>query len=482
MAASRARDEWQVIGKKSWNNIGLAVGRATLTGRRAEPIVGRMQQLADVWAKPGFQKAAANLGWLMAERAVRLVFGVGVGFLVARYLGPVRLGSLSYCTALITLAGGFAALGLDSVIKRELLQSPADAAELLASGAVLRLLAGLASFGLLLVLVGTGVLGTGEERRLLLVLGLMLFQPVALVPDLWLQAQLRAKYSVWAQTGALAASAALRIYLITAQAPLVAFAWAVTLESVLAAAGITLLARRVGLDFSWLAARSARMRRLLGEAWPLMFSSLAIILYIKIDEVMLRHIAGAGAVGIYAAATRFTEIWYFIPLALASSLLPALLRARERGAADYRRRLQHYYDLNAAVGYALSVPIALAAPWIVRAAYGSAFSAAAPIVAVHVWSSIFVFIGVARGQWLVNERLQYFYLAATLAGAVLNIGLNFYFIPRWGGLGAAAATVISQALAAWLSSFCLAATRETGAMQTRALLLPVLGWRYFRRA
>ncbi len=441
-----------------------------------------MQQLADVLAKPGFQKAAANLGWLFAERAVRFVLGVMVGFLVARHLGPVRLGGLSYCAAIVSLISGVASLGLDGVVKRDLLQNPADPADLLASSVIMRLGAGLACFAGLITLGFSGVLGSGEEPRLLAILGLTLFQPALLVPDLWLQAHLRAKLSVGAQTAALALGAALRIYLIYSGASLAAFAWAVVVEGLLAAAGIHLLARRSGLEFSWLAARAATMRRLAAEAWPLMFAGLAVVVYMKIDEVMLRVLVGPAAVGIYSAASRLTEIWYFIPLALASSLLPALLRARERGEHDYRSRLQHYYDLNAALAYGLSVPVALAAPLIVRLAYGEAFAAAGPIVAVHIWSSIFVFIGVARGQWLVNERLQRFYLGATLAGAAVNIALNFFAIPRWGGLGAAAATVVSQALASWLSSFCLAGTRETGWMQTRALLVPVLGWRHFRRA
>ena len=448
----------------------------------AKPIVGRMQPLADVWAKPGIQKAAANLGWLLAERAIRLVLGAGVGFFVARYLGPARLGSLSYSTAVITLAGGVAALGLDAVIKRELLQSPARTAEVLASGAVLRLLAGLACGVILLVVVFAGRTGTTEESSLLLILGLTLFQPAWLVSDLWLQAHLQAKYSVTAQTAALAVGAALRIYLIVNHASLAAFAWAVAIESILIAVGINLLARHAGLKFSWLAARIPAMRRLLGEAWLLMFAGLAIVLYMKIDEVMLRFLAGPEAVGQYAAATRLSEIWYFIPIALASSLLPALLRARERGAADYRSRLQHYYDLNAAVGYGLAVPIALMAPWLVRMAYGEAFVTAGPILAVHIWSGIFVFIGVARGQWLVNERLQVFYLLATLSGAVINIALNFYFIPRWGGLGAAWATVVAYAVAGWLASYLHPAVRDTAEMQTRALLIPFRAWGYLRRA
>ena len=149
--------------------------------------------------------------------------------------------------------------------------------------------------------------------------------------------------------------------------------------------------------------------------------------------------------------------------------------------AAVQGRLQDPYDVSAAAAYGLSIVIAPAAPWIVRLAYGDAFAAAGPILAVHIWSSIFVFLGVARGQWLVNEGLQRFYLVATLGGAVLNILLNYLLIPRWGGLGAAVATVISYGLAAWLTSYFHPAVRATAAMQTRALLLPFTGWRYLRR-
>jgi O-antigen/teichoic acid export membrane protein len=230
------------------------------------------------------------------------------------------------------------------------------------------------------------------------------------------------------------------------------------------------------------AARLTTMRELFAAAWPLMFASLAIVVYMKIDEVMLRQLAGPSAVGIYAAAAKLSEVWYFLPTALASSVLPALLRAQKSNPAEYTLRQQQYYDLSAAIAYGLSVPIALAAPWIVRVAYGAEFITAGPILAVHIWSSVFVFLGVARGQWLVNEGLQKFYLAATAAGAVANIALNFAFIPRWGGLGAAWATVISYGLAGWLASYFHPAVRSMAKMQTRALLVPLLGWRYFRRA
>ncbi len=428
------------------------------------------------------RSAVHNFGWLAVEKAVRLVFGLGVGFWVARHLGPTRLGTLGYCLALVTLLGFVPALGLEAVVKRDLLQLPGQAADLLASSFVLRLVAGVLTYlGLLVVVLGGWGL-SGEEPRLVAILGLLLLQPALSVPDLWLQAHLRAKLAVGAQLAALVVGSGLRAWLILTAGPLAAFAWVLVLEVLLGIAGLVVFAHRSGLRFSGAALQVATMRRLLHESWPLMFTSLAISIYMKIDEVMLRQMVGPAAVGIYSAATRLSEMWYFLPIALGASVLPALLRARDRDAAAYAGRMQQYYDLSAGAAYALSIPVALASPWLVRAAYGPAFAAAGPILAVHIWSSVFVFLGVARGQWLVAERLQGFYLAATLAGAVVNVGLNLVLIPRWSGLGAAVATVVAYGAAAWLASYLHPAVRAAAAMQTRALLLPLRGWRYLRRS
>jgi len=454
---------------------------AALTGRSGKPIVPGMQQLTDLFAKPGFRRAVASFGWLAVERAGRFVFGALVGLVVARHLGPVRLGTLSFCLAVITLLGFVPALGLDAVLKRELLKSPAKTAELLASGLVLRLVAGLTGY---LGILGVAYLGWGvsrEELGLFRILGLILFQPAAYLPELWLQAHLHAKRTTLIQLSTLALSSAVRVWLVVIDAPLSAFAWVIILELALCAGGYFFSARAVGLLLPLDAARRGTMRRLVAESWPLMFANLAVIVYLRIDEVMLRHLVGPAAVGVYSAAVKLSEIWYFLPTALATSVLPALLRTRERDAVAYTERQQQYYDLSAALAYALSIPVALAAPWLVRLAYGAAFAEAGPILAVHIWASIFVFLGVARGQWLVNEGLQKFYLAATSAGAVANVLLNLVMIPRWSGLGAAYATVISYALAGWVASYFHPIVRTTAAAQTRALLIPFRGWRYFKR-
>jgi len=439
-----------------------------------------MQEVRDVVGRPGFRRAASNFGWLAVERVVRFGFGTGVGLLVARHLGPDRFGTLSYCVALTTLLGVLPGLGLDAILRRQLVREPGRAAEWLLGALGLRAAVGLGLIVGVLTAARAGWGLKGEEPGTVAVLALLLLQPALFVPEPWLQAGLHGRSVALVQIGALAVAGAVRLRLIAVDAPLAAFAWVLVAEMAVTAAGFWLASRRLGV--AWVASRPtwSTARRLLGEAWPLLGASVAVAVYMKIDEVMLRHLAGPEAVGVYAAAVKLSELGYFVPTALAASVLPALLRVRA-DAAEYARRQQQYYDLSAGLAYGFAVPCTLLAPWLVAWAYGERYAGAAPILAVHAWAAAFVFLGVARAQWLVNEGLTRFYLAATCAGAGVNVLLNLLLIPRWGGVGAAWATVAAQALASWLVSYLHPAVRPTAAMQTRALLLPLRGWVYLRR-
>lgn len=422
----------------------------------------------------------SNFGWLAVDKLGRMGLGLLVGFWMARHLGPADFGTLNYAFAVAALFLPLAGMGLEAVARRILLLEPDRTAECLGWARRLRLWAGGACYLLLLV----WALVAGGERRdqwLLLIAGLTLFQPAAMVADLWLQAHLQARASVLAQWVALTIGAAWRIGLILANASLLMFAWVAVVEAALVAAGVELAARRLGRPRGAVARDRALLRDLVRQSLPLLLSGLAVALYMRIDMVMLRSLAGVTATGIYSAAVRISELWYFVPIALASSLLPAVLRKRAEGPEAYARALQKFYDLNAGLALAAAAVTVLVAGPLIALAYGPAFATAAPVLRWHAWAAVFVFLGVARGQFIVNENLGWFYFTATSLGAVLNIALNFWLIPRSGPIGAAQATLIAYAASGWLSSWFHPAVRDNARMQTRALLIPFRAWRYLRR-
>lgn len=438
-----------------------------------------MSRSKGIIARRDGRNVFSNLGWLFAGRGVRLIFSFLVGAWVARYLGPAAYGELSYVLALIGIISILPALGLESIVRKDLVQTPEAAERLLSSTAKTRMIIAATVYAGLLVYTFWGE-RNADEQKLLLILGPTLFQPVLMTPDLWFQAKMLSKFTTWAQGGALVVAAALRIGLILMHASLWAFAAAIVFEMAVTGGLLAVFARRQAVH--WLRARLdiSLVKSLLRESWPLIASSVAILIYTRIDQVMLRSMADEAAVGVYSAAVRVSEMVYFVPVALVSGLLPLWVQARERGAKEFRRTTQAIYDIQAALAYALAIPLAFAASWVIRLLYGAAFHGSAVVLALHVWAVLFVFLGVTRSQHFVLERLNQYTLWTTIAGAVCNVVLNWLWIPHYGALGAAAATVVSQAVATWLSSFCLTAARPAAWMQFKALLIPFLWVRYVR--
>jgi len=173
---------------------------------------------------------------------------------------------------------------------------------------------------------------------------------------------------------------------------------------------------------------------------------------------MLGDMAGEEALGIYSAAVRLSELWYFIPMAVAGSVFPAIIRSRESQSDQvYRQRMQAFYDVMAGIAYAIALPLALIASPLVVTLFGAEYAEAGSVLRVHVWAFLFVSLGVARSQWLVAENMVQVSMFTAILGAVVNVMLNYWLIPQYAGLGAAWATVIAQAIAAYLS--CVFSTR-----------------------
>lgn len=429
--------------------------------------------LRDTLERAGLPLAAAqNLGWLVTERLVRLVFNVGVGILVARYLGPAQFGTLNYALALVAIGLAISEAGVEAFVKRELIRDPERAAAVLGAAWRLRLIAGGLCYATSLMWAAWSETDR-VASALVAILGLMLFQPALAVSDLWLHARLQARLAIRARLAALIIGALGRVVLVILGTPLVAFAIIAVVEAAIAVVLLNWTARTAGRPDHAVFVTSDEMSRLWNDSWPLLLSAITVILYMRIDVVMLRQMSSETDAGTYAAAVRLSELASFFPAAIVTSLLPGLLSAKADGADAYGRSLQRLFDLNALVAYAVAIPMVLLAPWIVGLAYGESFAPAGPVLAVHGATLMWAALGVVRGQFCVNEGLTHFHLLATSAGAVLNMLLNFIFIPRYGAVGAAWGTLIAQGFAAWVSSFCFQPVRRCAVMQTRALFIPL---------
>jgi len=201
-----------------------------------------------------------------------------------------------------------------------------------------------------------------------------------------------------------------------------------------------------------------------------------VSIYMKIDQVMLGNMTSSVVVGNYATAVKFSEIWYFFPVAICSSCFPAIIQAKKHSSQKYYLKLQQLYDLMVGIALLIAIPVTFCAKPLLIYLLGAEYADAGTILAWHIWAGIFVFLGVARSKWLMIENLTIFNFATTGLGALTNIGLNLWLIPHYQGIGAAIATITSYAIAAYFSCIFYPPMWKTGRMLTKSLLI-IFRWR-----
>ncbi|KST65814.1 flippase [Mastigocoleus testarum] len=412
----------------------------------------------------------ANTSWLFADRILRMGANLFVGVWIARHLGVEQYGLFNYAVAFVALFASIANLGLDNIVIRQLVRDPENKTEILGTTFCLRLLGGISSA--LLAVVCASLLPQNDLVTIWLIAILAtttVFRAFDTI-DLWFQSQVRSKYTVIAKNTAFIIVTIIKIILITIQAPLLAFGGAVLAELSLAALGLVIMYHFEGSSLRFWRWNLSTAQGLLKESWSLILSGLTIIIYMKIDQIMLGQIVGNGAVGIYSAAAKMSEVWYFIPTAISSSVAPKLYKFKEESETIYYRRLKQLIKLLVVLALVIALPMTFISGSLITLLFGKSYIAAGSILAIHVWACIFVFMGIASSPWFVAEGLTHFSLRRTLAGAIINIILNFLLIPKYGGVGAAIATVISQAVASFLGNAMHPQTRKLFWIQIASFL------------
>lgn len=421
--------------------------------------------------RPNLQKILINAGWLFGDKILRMGMGLLVGVWVARYLGPEQFGLLNYAIAFVALFTAFANLGLNGIVVRDLVQDPSTAETTMGTAFVLTALGGLSAFGLLLLAIGYARPNDELAKSIVVLLSLLMVLKATDAVRYWFESQVQYKYVVWMENGVFLVISAVKIVLILTHAPLMAFVWAILAEALAVAMGLLgMYAWKGGKLISW-RCRFTRAKVLLKDSWPLILSGLAIMVYMRIDQIMLGQMLGDESVGIYTVAVRISEIWYFIPMAIAASVFPSVIEAKKKSDVLYHARLQRLFNLLVLVALVVAILMTFLSEWIVTFLFGAAYNQAGSVLAIHIWAGIFVFLGVASTNWFLIEGLQRYSFYRTLSGAFVNVGLNLILIPKFGVIGAAWATVVSQACASMFFNVFNSKTRPVFFMQCKSFFI-----------
>lgn len=412
-----------------------------------------IMKINEFYKSKGFLKYLKNTSWLLSERLLRILVSLFIGVWVTRYLGPKNFGLFSYVQAFVMLFASLASLGLNNILVRELVKGDVNSEKLIGTAYILKVIGACLVFLFLVVFTFT-ISDNVDESRYIYIIGIGVFFQSFDVIDSFFQSKVKSKYIVYSNIFSLVLSSILKITFLLIKAPLIYFVYLVLFDGITLALSFVFFALTKGrFKFDKFKFDLKLAKAMLRESWPLILSAMAVSFYMRIDQVMIKQMLGDFQNGQYAAAIRLSESIYFIPIIICSSLFPAIVNAKNKCSELYINRLQKLYDIMVWMAIFIALPISLFSEKIIILFFEKEYINAAGVLSIHVWTGIFVFLGIAFGKFLIVEGYTNKVLYKTILGAIFNLIINYFFIPIYGIRGAAIATFISQFTANYLYDF-----------------------------
>lgn len=396
-------------------------------------------------SSPGFEKYLGNTLFLLSEKIIRSIIGLTVGIMLARYLGPEKFGQLSLAQGIAFLLATLSALGLDSVVVKELVERKTKKDLILGTSFFMKLVCNL------FILLGVIVIFQSTKEEIFFLVLIFTISNLLLsfqIIDFFYQSQVMSKYVVVVNVCAVLISGTLKLLCIYFQQSLIIICLIFVIESLIYAIGLLIFYffKSNNSLFKWSFNRKLALS-LSNKSLPLLLAAGSVSLYMKIDQLMIASFLGERDLGIYSAALKLSEAWYFLPVIICGSLFPSIINSKKISDRLYEERMQSLYTFLAWIAISIALVVSIFNDQLINILFGKQFESSSTVLLIHIWACVFVFIGVAFSKYLVNEGLTRIQFIRTFFGLIINILLNLLLIPKYGILGAAYALLISQIFA-----------------------------------
>lgn len=392
-----------------------------------------------------------NSIWILAEKAARIISGLLVGVLVARFLGKEQFGIISYALSVLSIFTVFSTLGLDGIVVRELITNQKKKYEIIGTTFWLRFFG---SFLVVFVATYYSFIRDPSDRTwiVFLVSIAVIFQSFSVI-DFYFQSEVKGKYNAISQVITLIISAIVKLVLIYIQAPLSWFASMVMLEAIITAINQLIFYKKNQQEISNWKFSLIEAKRLLSHSWPIIISAFMQMIYQQADKIFIaRYLHDMGMLGQYAAATRISEASFFIPVALSAALFPGIVNNRHNKPLQLKR-LTQIYSLMIWGAIFISIGGYFFGDWVIGFLYKGGFPLAPEIFKIHIWITIPIFLGTAWGFWLLALNKQKLITIYQFLLLIIVLVLETYMIPIHGIKGAAYSIVFSQMISIFIIIF-----------------------------
>lgn len=388
-------------------------------------------------------RIAKNTIILLVADFISKSFSFFSNMYVARYLGIEGYGVLSFVFAFVGIFSIFTDIGLSTLTTREVARNKSFANKYLTNVTFMKIVLSVITFGLIILTINT----LSYPKQIIQV---TYIASIAMITGSF-AGTFSAIFRAYEKMTYLSIVQISSSILMLGGVLLVIFYqfsifWIISISLIISIISLSAFLvlylkyfTKLKIEYDWSFCKNA-----LKESWPMGAVAICVMLYFRIDTVMLSLMKDETAVGLYSAAYRLSEMTTVIPGILMASVFPVMAQyfnsSKDSFNLAYNKSVK--YLLYLALPMALIVTL-LAEP-IINLVYGAQFAGSIGALQVLIWASAIMYVTMTIGTTIVTANRQIFHLKLALIATALNIILNLIFIPRYGYIGASATTMVTE--------------------------------------
>lgn len=185
-------------------------------------------------------------------------------------------------------------------------------------------------------------------------------------------------------------------------------------------------------------------KELIKESLPLLGMTAAMVIYANNDTLLIGRYLGNNQVGFYQTAFKILFAFQSINV-INYVVFPRLTVLFHEDKTDTAKKL-----IKIVIGLSLLglIPLAAVITWqrelIIKLIYGQSFVVSAGVMSLLIWSGVINYFRVFVGNLLVIKHKQNMVFWSILIGALINLTINYFLIPKVGFVQAGWSLIISE--------------------------------------
>lgn len=374
--------------------------------------------------------------WYSSERLVKLCVSLVMSGLIAQKLGVTQQGELTYYLSITTILSVISSFSLELISVSEFSKNKNNEKKLLN----LTIFRFITSFLYMIIALAIFHILSLNTTIGLLIASTNIFS-VASVYEAYYLNQKKGKYITLTRLSSFFIFIIYKLYIIyyIDQYVLLQIAICTALETMFIFICYALNSRIIFIekvDFKYI-------RYIFRKALPLIISSCVIMLYNRIDQVMIANMNNLSDLGIYSISVKISDAYNALLTAILAASIPSVISNKDNHDKFKNRYIKLIRILNifSLLGVLFVLFLGEQAVYFI---FGDEYISSHTSMTILVCAIPFSTMAVASTHWLISDGNEKLRLSRSVFSLILNIVLNFVLIPIWGINGAAVATLISQ--------------------------------------